>query len=251
MTAEQKEILRLRSRHRVLTDDWAPVENMMAPVARRAARDFIGERLEQQARGLFEAGSYDQSIEKYRELLKLNRALWTFKATNQIALIEATQGKFAESVASYRAALAFNQTAEYQEDTHVLHLNLGGALNRLGHPDEAQEHLTLALPGLLRSVQNQPTSLAAIELLGDTHATLGRWQEAGRAYAQALSLEPRKIPNHLKMSQSLELLGQVDESFAVVDQLLEVLARQGRHEEVEQVQKYRQSIESRQALGKR
>ncbi len=245
LTEEEKETLRRRAGPRVLTDDWAPVDNLMAPVARRSARDLHGQRVERAARELFDQGLYDQSIRKYRELLEVNPVSWAVTAHNQIAYMLAEQGKLDESVRRYREALAYNQRADYQEDVKHVHLSLGVALARTGRDQEARQHLSIALEGYRLEVQRKPRSLVALERLGDTYAALGRWDEAGRTFARALPFEPTKMENHLKVSQALEMLGRVGESIAVIDQAIAVMSRYGLAAEVDQLRQYRRMVVGR------
>ncbi len=245
LTEEQKELLRRRAGRRVLTDDWAPVDNLMAPVARRTALDLLGQKLERTARELFEQGLYEESIPKYRELLDVAPATRATEAYNQIAFMLAERGELEASVATYREALAHNGRSDYREDVKHVHLSLGVALGRMDRRDEAQKHLAVALAAYRQEVQEKPRSLTALERLGDTYAAMGRWEEAGQTFARALPMEPTKMSNHLKVSQALEVQGRVGESLAAVDAAIAVMRRGGKTEEAEQLGQYRQMVMSR------
>lgn len=247
LTEEEKEELRRRSGYRTLTDDWAPVDNMLAPVARHSAQDQLAERVENSARELLAAEDYEKSIRQYRRLIAIDPVRWTLEASHKIAFMQAAQGRVEDSVTTYREALDFHRaTGLPQEDLHLVHLSLGGALQQLGRAEEAREHLEQSLPGLERAVQEQPESIVALELLGTTYAATNRWEDAGKTFARAVNLDPTKIANHLKMSQSLEMLGRVDDAIAVVDQAINFLERYGAQAEAEELRRYLQTIEARQ-----
>ena len=157
--------------------------------------------IEEEARGFFDAGNFDESISKYQELLELSPEWWAVDAYTKIGFMLAQQGKPEDSVRIYREVLEFNDEAELKENVHHIHLSLGIALQRMAQHEEAREHLQLAVDGYEKEVLDKPRSRPPLEQLGDTYAALASWSEAAEVFAKTLTLDPANMTNQLKASQ--------------------------------------------------
>ena len=157
--------------------------------------------IEEEARGFFDAGNFDESISKYQELLELSPEWWAVDAYTKIGFMLAQQGKPEDSVRIYREVLEFNDEAELKENVHHIHLSLGIALQRMAQHEEAREHLQLAVDGYEKEVLDKPRSRPPLEQLGDTYAALASWSEAAEVFAKTLTLDPANMTNQLKASR--------------------------------------------------
>ncbi len=181
LTPEQLARLAERSGDVVLTDDYAPVENLLAPVVRRfkASKEEEKTRAEEFIR-LIDQGAFERLIARCREVLKddpdaarahfylgvalakqgrLDEAIAEYRAELQrdpghatsyanIGLAEAQRGDFEAAVGAYRAALKIDP-----RDATV-RCHLGRALLRLGKPEEAASEYREAIrvrPGYARA----------------------------------------------------------------------------------------------------
>ncbi|MHC4647592.1 MAG: fused MFS/spermidine synthase, partial [Planctomycetota bacterium] len=77
-------ILKQKAGGIVLTDDYAPVENMLAPVVRRSSMEFLSEKYHELAQELKRRGKLDESIAKYTALIELDPTA-SIPAYNEIA----------------------------------------------------------------------------------------------------------------------------------------------------------------------
>ena len=243
---KRKKALREKAGGILLTDDYAPVDNLLAPVARRAAVAVWTEMIEEEARGFFDAGNFDESISKYQELLELSPEWWAVDAYTKIGFMLAQQGKPEDSVRIYREVLEFNDEAELKENVHHIHLSLGIALQRMAQHEEAREHLQLAVDGYEKEVLDKPRSRPPLEQLGDTYAALASWSEAAEVFAKTLTLDPANMTNQLKASQSLEAEGRYQEAIASIERGIAAMSQRDRREEAAQLREYLAMVKSRQ-----
>ncbi|MHC4573733.1 MAG: fused MFS/spermidine synthase [Planctomycetota bacterium] len=84
------ETLDKKGRGIILTDDYVPVENMLAPAVSRGAADSLIEKLQQLAQNLKKQGKFDKSIAAYKELLKARPEVWIYR---EIASMIMAQGR--------------------------------------------------------------------------------------------------------------------------------------------------------------
>jgi predicted membrane-bound spermidine synthase len=138
------EYLKEKSRGIILTDDYAPVENMLAPVVRQSAKEILARKYLEQAEKLKSQSNWDQSIKKYLEALELNPSM-SLKAYNEIGLIQASQGNLQEAERAFQSAIAYHQKSGAKEKVIAsIHLNLGIVLQRMNRPQEARQQFAKA-----------------------------------------------------------------------------------------------------------
>lgn len=127
----------------ILTDNYAPVENLLARVtsAGSGAGSNVGESLGEildQAAALVQAGRLETALATYRELVAINAPGLDLVHSNIAALL-ARQQKFDAAVREFRLAIAENQ------ELIPAHMGLARALLVLGRVTEAGNSFKLAL----------------------------------------------------------------------------------------------------------
>lgn len=180
LTKAELDALRARVRIAILTDDFAPVENLLAPVVlrteqsnliRRLARadDFLGEGRPEKAiremekvlartKSLPEAfelaakayaanGNAARAVAVLAELVKTFPGNAEYLDRYAVALLRA--GRPQEAVQNWVEAL------QLTPDNAQIHLNLGAALVQLKRFDEAEPHLRTAAAAMPDSLQAQ------------------------------------------------------------------------------------------------
>ena len=159
-----------------------------------------------------QAANY-RSVERfYAAILVQNPSAWM--AQNNLGIYLDAQGKTAEALGRYRAALALDpENADIEN-------NLGAALTATGHPEEALRHLTTAL-------RDRPHFPEAVVNLAAAHGNLGvdwlhrhRPTEAIAEFAAALRLDPRLTAVRLDLGVALAAAGQPQEAEAVYQEVL-------------------------------
>jgi tetratricopeptide (TPR) repeat protein len=222
--------LRGRSEQVVLTDDYAPVENLLTSVVRQGAKERLARRYLRQAAELQNQRDYDQSIAKYRQAVEQNPSM-AIKAYNAIGLMRVEQGDLEAAAAAFRRAIAYcEETGLEQAAIASVHMNLGILLRKMGRPTESRTHLTEAVRWFRIDLQQNPRAVHVWDSLGDTLALMGNLKEATEAFEKTVALEPENLAHYQKLSKALEFQKRYDEAIAVVRRQIELLKKQGRRD---------------------
>ena len=222
----------------ILTDDYAPVENMLAPVVRQSAREILARRYLEEAMKLQVRGQYEQSIRRYGQALKLNPSM-AVKAYNEIGMMCAGRGKLKEAAEAFRYAIRAHAEAGGGETAVAsVHMNLGILLGRMNRPKEAKEQLTKAAEWFRIELDENPNSIVVWEWLGDTLATLGDFRRASEAFEKTVALGPKNPAYYEKLARALEFQGHYGEAVEVVHKQIKLLQDLGRRDLASQLAPY-------------
>jgi tetratricopeptide (TPR) repeat protein len=99
----------------------------------------------------------------------------------------------------------FTHALKVTEHNYIAHINLGTALEKTGHLDEASRHFQMA-------IQDKPTSVEAHNDLGVVYQKQSQPQTAFGEFFTALSLDPHYAEAHYNLGVSLSDLGHLDEA---------------------------------------
>lgn len=177
--------LRERGGGRLLTDDWAPVENLLAPVVRKSAGELAASVLTARAREMLRGGDAGGALSAARRATELHPASVSARETAVQAMLDA--GDRAGAVRELRAALA------ERPDLARLGYLLGVLLVEDGDWPEA-------IAALGNVVARAPDDNEARNELGIALARAGRLEEAVECFTEVL----RRDPAHVKARQNLE-----------------------------------------------
>ncbi len=205
------EMLKKKAQGIVLTDDYAPVENLLAPVVLQSAVDLLVERYVEQAEKLKAEGQLDKSIRKYESIIKFNPTS-SIHAYNEIGMIQAARGNLTEAIAAFEGAIEYNEEAKVQRSMSNIHYNIGVALGRLGRKEEASVHLQKAIQGYRDDLVRIPGSAKIANRLGNVLAEVGDFDEAVKFFRRAVRLDPYDINNHSMLAQVLVVQQRYDEA---------------------------------------
>lgn len=231
--------LKTNSGNIVLTDDYAPVENLMAPVVRKSAVDFLSGKYLKQAKELSKQGKLEESLKKYKDVIRLDPTQATL-AYNDMALILAKQGKNEQAIETFYKALEADETAEIKGEVAGIHFSLGVLLKKVGKAEEAKEHLNKAAELFHKGLVKYPNSAKVYVRLGDALAENGNFKQASEAFAQAVALNPFNPAIRMKLVQSLEFQGQIDEAIVALQRGFQLMSR---NKQVETAMKFKKYIE--------
>jgi tetratricopeptide (TPR) repeat protein len=220
------ETLKAKARGIVLTDDYAPVENLLAPVVLQSAVDLLMERYIEQAEKLVADGRPDDSIRLYREIAKID-PVRTIHAYNEIGMIEAGRGRLEEAVAAFNNALDYNDKTHLQRSVSNVHYNLGIALERLGRDEQASMHLQKAIQGYRDDLTRMPLSANISGRLGNVLVEVGDFNEATVQFRRAVQLDPSDINNRSILAQVLVVQGLYNEAITELQKAMEFFSNSG------------------------
>jgi tetratricopeptide (TPR) repeat protein/MFS family permease len=227
----------------VLTDDYAPVENLLAPVVGRGAREILARKYFAKAKELQDDHPYEQSIQWYRQAMALDSSM-AVEAYEQIGLLYMAWNKPEKAVEAFRNAIhAHGEAGGRQTAMGSIYMNLGILLGRTDRPNEGKEQLAEAVEAFRAELDENPNSVVAWEQLGDTSAALGDFKGASDAFDKATALEPRNPSHYEKLARALEFQRRYDEAVAVVRKHVTLREEQGRRDLATQLRQYIEMLE--------
>jgi tetratricopeptide (TPR) repeat protein/MFS family permease len=239
------ESLKEKARGVILTDDYAPVENMLAPVVRQSAKEILARKYLQQAKDLQAEGKWDRSIAKYEAALQLNPTM-AIKAYNEIGMIRVAQGNMEKGAEAFRSAIEYHEERGTEESAIAsVHLNLGVLSRRMGNAPEAMEQLGKAVEWFRIELEGNPGSVVVWSRLGNTLATMGDLKGASDAFEKALALEPENPGHYDILVRALEYQGRYDEAVGVLQKQIELMTRSGNTEAVVEIRRHIESLKFR------
>ncbi|MDR3457962.1 MAG: tetratricopeptide repeat protein [Verrucomicrobiae bacterium] len=128
---------------------------------------------------------------------------------NRLGYSYESQGKHAEAIAEYRAAIALRPYY------YVAHYNLGVALNEAGNLDEAYQHFQTVL-------QLQPDDVHAMYAMGIILISKGQFDDATALFQKILKLKPDFAGAYYQTGVVLGRKGQVDEAMLQYQEALKL-----------------------------
>ena len=103
--------LRQKSRQLILTDDYSPVENLLASVVCDGAKEISAKKYFGRAKELQRKGQLTESIENYLSAIKIYPAV-SIQSYNEIGVIYGTMGKLEQAVEAFNKAIRYNDESE-------------------------------------------------------------------------------------------------------------------------------------------
>jgi spermidine synthase/Tfp pilus assembly protein PilF len=236
------ESLRKKTGEMVLTDNYCPVENLLAPAVRREAICSVAKKYLQLAEELREKGKLQQAVSRYKDVIRLEPDM-SIKAYNEIGRILTMQGMWRQAVEAAECAIEYNAASPLRQSMANIHYNMSLALRKLGRDAEAAEHLGKAIEEYRRDLAGEPDSPQLIALLGNALAESGDFRQASDCFQKAVSMDPFDRKNRLMLAQALVIQGRYDEAVEQLRGGIRFMSEQGRQADADELNKYLQFIE--------
>jgi tetratricopeptide (TPR) repeat protein len=244
LSESDKNLLKEKSRGIVLTDDYVPVENLLAPVAREDAKYKLAQRYIKNAEDFSRQAKWKQSIAMYEKAAQTFPERST-EMYNQIGIIWSIQSNWQEAANAFQNALNCSaQNGDKENITGSIHLNLGTILNALGRTEEARENFAKAVEQLRIEVTENPNSYSLYTRLGGALTMTGDFKAASDAFRQALALNPGGLPCYDDLVNSLLHQNRLDESINVLQEGIKFMTSNGQIEAVAELKKRLDLLES-------
>ncbi|MEE9268704.1 MAG: tetratricopeptide repeat protein, partial [Candidatus Krumholzibacteria bacterium] len=163
LTDEEMTELREKSRQLVLTDEYAPVENLLVPVVKEAALEKAADKWNHRAKRAVTAGKYGEAVHLCREGLELfpdHKSL-----LNTMGRANFSMGNLHDAVETLKRAV------QLRPDHISAHRGLVDCYLELGENVKAVPHFRVIL-------NRHPTDQTTKYSFGRVLAGLGRYQEA-------------------------------------------------------------------------
>jgi spermidine synthase/Tfp pilus assembly protein PilF len=204
-----------KGREIVLTDDYAPVENLLAPVVRQSAIGSLPDRYMEWAAEREDQGKLDESLALYKEIIKLAPAR-TITAYNHIGQILAKQGKWQEAIDSAKSAIEYNEKAKIKHTMADMYFNISLASKKLGRDEDTSEYIRKAIEAYQKDLAQEPNSIKTLRNLGNALVEAGRFSEATKYLKRAIDMGPSEVANHLSLATALSMQQRYDEAIEVI-----------------------------------
>ncbi|MBN1392756.1 MAG: fused MFS/spermidine synthase, partial [Sedimentisphaerales bacterium] len=218
LSNSEVETLREKSRGVVLTDDYAPVENLLAPVVRQSALSILPSKYLERAQTFESEGRLDESIAMYKEVVKHDPIdpLISITAYSNIGQILAGQGKWQQAIDIAKAAVEYNQRAPRKYSMADMYFNMSMASRKLGKDDDASEYMNQAIEVYKADLAHSSNSTKTLRNLGWALMEAGRFDESVECIKRAVDLEPFEVQNHLMLADTLSKQKRFDEAIEVL-----------------------------------
>ena len=232
------ETLKAKAHEIVLTDDYVPVENMLAPVVRQSALDSLSGM----AQELNRRGKLDESIAIWKKLIETNPTM-AVTAYKEIASIRLQQNRLNEAVQAFQQAIQYNEKAEVKTDVAGIHLDLAFLLKDLNQSEQSREHLGKAIEEFRKTLAKDPKSAQTLSRLGVALAEVGRLSEATEYLRQAVDMNSPEVESHLALAKALSMQNRYDDAIAVLKKAIAFFSDTGNENAVAKLQRYLWYIE--------
>jgi tetratricopeptide (TPR) repeat protein len=243
LTPSDIQLVKQKAGQVILSDDYAPVENMLAPVVLQSASESLGWKYFGRAAELAKQSRFNESINNYRRAAQASPQLIVV-AYNEIGLIYAQQGDYSKSVEAFQKAIEPGILSSEKVNVASIHFNLGVALQKLNRKTEARDHFLKAVEDFRKDLKKFPNSPELYTRLGDTLASLGDFKAAAQAFQQALNLEPHSFINYYNLARTLEFQGLYDQAIAAAQKGVLYMQSVGQKEAATQLQIYLDYLQS-------
>ncbi|MHC4086310.1 MAG: fused MFS/spermidine synthase [Planctomycetota bacterium] len=238
------EILKEKAGGIILTDNYAPVETMLAPVVRRSSVDFLSEKYHERAQEFRRRHKLDEAIAEYRKLIEITPTA-SVPAYNEIAMMRTQQNRLAEAAEAFQQLVRCNEQASAKANIANVHLDLGFLLKKLQRPEESRKHFLKAMQGWRKKLAARPDSPEIVYKLGVSLAELGNYIEAILYFQQAVSMNPFDIKKHSTLAQALVIQERYDEAIDRLQKGIRFMLENERKGEAEQLQVYLEDVKFR------
>ncbi|MBP7050603.1 MAG: fused MFS/spermidine synthase [Phycisphaerae bacterium] len=227
----------------ILTDDFAPVEQLSSPVVRRGAAEILAHKRLREAASLQASRKCEQSVAKYREVIRLDPSL-AVDAYREIGLIHLDRGQSEQAIAAFQDAIkAHAETGGRPAAVGEVHVHLGVFLDRMGRSQQSREHLARAVEWFRIELAENPGFVVVWDWLGESLAMTGDFKEASDAFERALNLEPSNPEHYRKLARALERQKRYSEAIAVAKKHIQLMQEKGDRDMANQLRDYLNLLE--------
>ncbi|HML76500.1 MAG TPA: fused MFS/spermidine synthase [Anaerohalosphaeraceae bacterium] len=174
----------------ILTDDYAPVENLLTPVVRQSAKELLAAKYLSIARNLKKENNLEKSIEYFHKAASNNSSM-TILAYNEIGISNVSLNKYQDAVDAFKIAVNHYYNVEGNDDIiGSIHLNLGILYSEMKDNQNALEQFNLAIERFKEEHSENKNNHLVLNRMGNAYAMTGRFKEASDAFLNAHQLDP-------------------------------------------------------------
>jgi tetratricopeptide (TPR) repeat protein len=236
--------MRERAQGVVLTDNYAPVENLLAPAVLEMAVRSLAMKYLEQAENLRKDGKWDESVLKDKAVVSVYPQ-FSIAAYGGMGQVFANQGRWEKAISAAKSALEYNARAEIKQSMSIFHHNIGFALKKLGRNDEASQYIHKAIEGYREDLSKEPDSVETVRWLGNILAENGDFSEATKYFRQAVNMAPYDVENHSLLVKVLAVQGRYDEAVEQLYKGVRLMRDNGQEDDAVTLERLLKLVESR------
>jgi tetratricopeptide (TPR) repeat protein/MFS family permease len=224
--------LKERSGGVVLTDDYVPVENMLAPVVRESAKAELATQYVKQARSFEKQAKWSQSIAMYEKAVQICPAM-SAVLYNEMGTIQSMQGRYEEGILYFKKAVSVNPEDLFARENICLALlsmdkldeaiscytealqerndwpNIDEMYSGLGMTYEQKGNLALAEINYKKALTIKPDYEPTLTNLGNVLLRQGKFEEAIQNLNKTIELNPNRVEALNNLSRLLVTVGEI------------------------------------------
>jgi len=213
----------------LLTDDYAPVEQLLAPfIALRGKFDYVKKFLDEGDR-LKDAGQYQQSIPEYNQALdfapELTMAIY-YKLVDAYAKTSQVQNV----IDICQKAIEYAKTAPLRIDVSEYNYYIGVILMNSGKTDESRAYLEKAIQGFKNSLEKRPAAFDLNNYCGNALSYAGRFEEALPYFQKTIAMEPLDADLRMNYVAAFMYLTRYTEAMTELQSAINFFRAQGKEE---------------------
>jgi len=248
--------LKERSGGLVLTDDYAPVENLLAPVALRDAHDALEKRLQIEARKLAKkaqdfawAGNLAKTLATVEELARADPKV-VLKAYGVMARIFGDSKRTDEAIEIYRTAIERCSNQASADEIADFSYDFATFLAKANRMTEAHKQLDLADQAYRDILAGGSKSAKACIRLGEISIIKDDYKQAAENFKKAVDFAPANIEAHDKLIQAYAKLGQFDNAIKAAKKAVEDMSQTKQKENADKMRQLLKFLEFKKSQEK-
>ena len=214
------EYIKARSAGVILTDGYAPVENLLAPVVRRSAKGFLAYRYLQEAQKLSVAGHSEESIPFYQKAAETQPQLTTI-AFSEIGFIRFRLADYSSAIEAFKKALAYNEQSPEKRNLARVNFELALALQNLNREDEASLHFKSAAELFRELTETYPQTSEFQFKLGAALVKIRDFEKAAKAFGKVIEINPDKVAGYIELAKVFELQEKYGEGIEMLQKAID------------------------------
>ncbi len=231
------EYLKKQSDGIILTDNYAPVENLLAPVVKQSAKEILARKYLSTAKKYKSENKLDKAIKYYKMAANLNKSMTTL-CYNEIGTIEARRNKIPEAIDAFKYAVKLHDTTKNAQDIiGALCMNLGILYEKSGDSKNATYYLKKAITEFNKELAEDKDSYILMNRIGITYSMLGDFDNAAVFYTKALRSSKGNPEYFDNLISAYEKGKRFDMAIATAKQLLRMQQAFGRTKDAQLTQK--------------
>jgi spermidine synthase len=201
----EQDLSRLRDNYGsiLLSDDYAPIDNLAAPIARQGGADLAAQGYIVTGRTFSLTGEWGKAVEMYMKAIDIYPTM-SLKSYFKITEDLLKHREFQEAATACKKAIQYYDRPEITSpDLSGINLNMGVAMKGLGQSKETQKYLSRAIDGYQRRIAIEPNSAETLANLGIALAESGRFAEAVIYFERAVETMPSNPEYRIMFIQAL------------------------------------------------